>query len=136
MIGFGLPTWRTVAEGYAGKLAVDEFLAAVPEPARNTLGKVRAAIRAAAPPEATEAISYRMPSFRYKGTGLVAYCAFKQHCSLFPMSLAVVAAFKDDLAGYNVSKGTIQFPLDKPLRPALVKRMVKARVAEKDRKQA
>src|SRR5271169_960817 len=64
---------------------IDEYLAGVPEPARTTLNKVRAVIRAAVPPEATEAISYRMPTFKYKGS-LVAFAAFKNHCSFFPMS--------------------------------------------------
>src|SRR5437016_3349319 len=102
---------------------VDEYLASVPEPARSTLSKVRAAIRAAAPPEATEAIGYRIPMFRYKG-GLVAYAAFSKHCSFFPMSLAVMAAFEDQLAGYETFKGTIHFPVDKPLPAALVKKLV------------
>jgi uncharacterized protein YdhG (YjbR/CyaY superfamily) len=118
---------RTVAKD------VDEYLARVPEPARSTLNKVRAAIRAAVPPEATEAISYRMPTFRYKG-GLVAYAAFSNHCSLFPMSLAVMAAFQDQLKGFETFKGTIHFPLDKPLPAALLKKIVKARIAEKERK--
>ncbi len=62
------------------------------------------------------------------------YCAFTKHCSLFPMSLAVTAAFKDELKGFEVDKGTIRFPLDKPLPASLVKRIVKARVEEKERK--
>jgi len=108
---------------------IDEYLAGVPEPARGTLNKVRAAIRAAVPPEATEAITYRMPTFKYKGS-LVAFAAFKNHCSLFPMSMAVIAAFKDELKGFHTSKGTIHFPLDKPA--ALLKKMVKARVAQNE----
>jgi uncharacterized protein YdhG (YjbR/CyaY superfamily) len=111
---------------------VDEYLADVPEPARSTLNKVRAAIRSAAPPETTEAISYRIPTFKYKGA-LLAIAAFKNHCSLFPMSYAVMNAFKNELKGFHVSKGTIHFPLDAPMPAALVKKMVKARVAEKDR---
>jgi len=112
---------------------VDEYLAGVPEPARATLKKVRATIRSAVPPDATEAISYRMPMFRYKG-GLVAFAAFKDHCSFFPMSYAVIRAFKNELKAFTVSKGTIRFPLDKPLPAALLKKMVKARLAEKERK--
>ena len=64
---------------------IDEYLAGVPEPARGTLGKVRAVIRSAAPPETTEGISYGMPAFKYKGP-LVAFAAFSDHCSLFPMN--------------------------------------------------
>ena len=110
---------------------IDEYLAGVPEPARGTLNKVRAAIRAAVPPEATEAITYRIPTFKYKGS-LVAFAAFKNHCSLFPMSMAVIAAFKDELKGFHTSKGTIHFPLDKPLPAVLLKKMVKARVAQNE----
>ena len=110
---------------------IDEYLAGVPEPARGTLNKVRAAIRAAVPPEATEAITYRIPTFKYKGS-LLAFAAFKNHCSLFPMSMAVIAAFKDELKGFHTSKGTIHFPLDKPLPAALLKKMVKARVAQNE----
>jgi uncharacterized protein YdhG (YjbR/CyaY superfamily) len=112
---------------------IDEYLAGVPEPARGTLNKVRASIRSAVPAEATEGISYGMPAFKYKGS-LVAFAAFSNHCSLFPMSLAVMAAFKKELKAFDTTKGTIHFPMDKPLPAALVKKLVKARVAEKDRR--
>ncbi len=110
----------------------DEYFARVPEPARSTLKKVRAAIRSAVPPEATEAISYGMPAFKYKGV-LVWFAAFSKHCSLFPTA-AVIEAFKNELKGFVISKGTIQFPVDKPLPAALVKKLVKARVARIERK--
>lgn len=84
------------------------------------------------PSEATEAISYGMPAFKYKGT-LVWFAAFSNHCSLFP-GASVIKAFTNELEGYKTSKGTIQFPVDKPLPGALVKKMVKARLAEKARK--
>jgi uncharacterized protein YdhG (YjbR/CyaY superfamily) len=122
------------AAGAADSNAVDAYLKSVPEPGRSTLEKVRAAIRSAIPAEASEAIGYGMPTFRYKGSGLVAYAAFKDHCSFFPMSLAVIAAFDEELKGMKASKGTIHFPLDKPLPAALLKKIVKARVAEKDAK--
>ena len=109
--------------------AVEEYLAAVPEPARTTLGKVRAAIRAAAGPEATEGISYGMPAFRYKGA-LVGYAAFKQHCSFFPMSATLLDEFAEDLKEYRTSKGTLQFGLDKGLPAGLIKKLVKARMVE------
>jgi uncharacterized protein YdhG (YjbR/CyaY superfamily) len=112
---------------------IDDYLSRVPEPAHSTLQKVRAAIRSAAPSEATEAISYGIPTFKYKG-GLVAFAAFKKHCSFFPASYAVINTFREELKDFTVSKGTIRFPLDKPLPAALVKKMVKARVAEKNRK--
>ncbi|MBL0158534.1 MAG: DUF1801 domain-containing protein [Bryobacterales bacterium] len=112
---------------------VDEYLARVPEPAHSTLQKMRAMIRAAAPPEATEGLSYGMPAFRYKGA-LVGYAAFKAHCSLFPMSASVVDSMPEDVKGYRTSKGTIQFSMDKPLPAALVKKIVKARVAQNEAK--
>lgn len=92
-------------------------------------------IRAAVPPEATEGISYGMPAFRYKGA-LVGYAAFKKHCSFFPMSPAVIEAFAEELKAYRTSKGTIQFAMDKPLPAGLVKKLVKARIAENERKGA
>ena len=107
---------------------IDEYLERIPEPARSTLNKIRAAIRSAAPREATEAISYGIPAFKYKGM-LVWFAAFSKHCSLFPTA-AVIEEFKDELKGYSISKGTIQFPVDKPLPAALVKELVKARVAQ------
>ena len=113
---------------------IDEYLARVPEPARTTLKKVRAVIRSAVPPEATETISYRIPTFKYKGS-LVAFAAFSNHCSLFPMSGSVIEGFKKELKDFHTSKGTIQFPVDKPLPAALVKKLVKARVAQNENKQ-
>jgi uncharacterized protein YdhG (YjbR/CyaY superfamily) len=107
---------------------VDEYLAGVPEPARSTLKKIRAAIRSAAPAGATETISYRIPAFKYKGI-LVWFAAFSSHCSLFPTA-SVIEAFKNELKGYSISKGTIQFPTNEPLPAALVKKMIKVRVAQ------
>ena len=112
---------------------IDEYLAVVPEPARTTLEKMRTTIRSAAP-EATEAISYGMPTFKYRGHGLVAIAAFKEHCSLFPMSGAIIEKFKEDLKGFHTSKGTLQFPLDKPLSAALMKKLIKARISEIEKK--
>ena len=111
---------------------VDEYLAGVPEPARSTLRKIRAAIRRAVPEAATETISYRIPAFKYKGV-LVWYAAFSNHCSFFPTG-SVVEAFKNELKGFSISKGTIHFPTDKPLPAALVKKMVKMRVAQNESK--
>jgi uncharacterized protein YdhG (YjbR/CyaY superfamily) len=107
---------------------VDEYLASVPEPARSTLNKMRAAIRSAVPAEATEVISYRMPAFRHNGV-LVWFAAFSDHCSLFPTA-AVIEKFKNELKRFSTSKGTLHFPTDKPLPTALIKKLVKARVAQ------
>src|ERR1700726_2181148 len=90
---------------------VDEYLAAVPETARGALNKIRATIRSVVPPEATEAISYGIPAFKYMG-GLVGYAAFAKHCSFFPMNSSLIEAFKDDLKGFQTSKGTIRFSVD------------------------
>jgi uncharacterized protein YdhG (YjbR/CyaY superfamily) len=126
-------TRRPAAEGMATAgpgpaKTVDDYLARAPEPARSALKEMRAIIRSVVPPETTETISYQMPAYKYKGT-LVWFAAFRDHCSLFPTA-ATIEAFKDDLAGYTTSKGTIQFPLDKPLPTALIKKLVKARVAQ------
>jgi uncharacterized protein YdhG (YjbR/CyaY superfamily) len=107
---------------------VDEYLAGVAEPAHSTLKKIRAAIRSAVPPGTTEAISYGIPAFKYKRM-LVWFAAFSGHCSLFPTA-SVIRTFKNELKGYEISKGTIRFPVDKPLPAALLKKMVKARVAD------
>jgi uncharacterized protein YdhG (YjbR/CyaY superfamily) len=112
---------------------VDDYLAGVPEPARSTLQKVRAAIRSAAPPEATEGISYGIPMFKHKGV-LVWFAAFANHCSFFPTA-AVITQFQKELKAFRTSKGTIQFPVDKPLPAPLVRKMVKARLAQIENKQ-
>ncbi len=123
---------RSAAKGHAHPKTVDEYLARVPEPARGTLNKIRAAIRSVVPPEATEAISYGIPAFKYNGP-LVWFAAFSNHCSLFPTA-SVIEAFKNELKGFSTSKGTIHFPADKPLPAALVKTLVKARVAQNESK--
>jgi len=123
---------KSVKLGNAAPRSVDEYLAAVSEPARSTLHKIRAAIRSALPPEASEAISYRMPSFKYKGP-LLWYAAFSDHCGLFPTA-AVIAAFKNELKGFSTRKGTIHFPVDKPLPATLVRKLVRVRLAQKAQK--
>ena len=120
------------AKGNVVPKDVDEYLAGVPEPARSTLKKIRAAIRSAVPREATETISYRIPMFKYKGM-LVGFAAFSKHCSLFPTS-SVMDMFKNELKDYPTSKGTIQFPVDKPMPAALVKKIVKARIAHNEQR--
>lgn len=118
----------SAAKGNGAPKSVDAYLAAIPEPARGTLKRIRAAIRSAAPPEATEVISYRIPAFKHKQV-LMWYAAFSNHCSLFPTA-AIIEEFKDQLKSCTISKGTIQFPTDKPLSAALIKKMVKARLAQ------
>jgi uncharacterized protein YdhG (YjbR/CyaY superfamily) len=110
---------------------VDEYLAGIPEPAFSTLKHIRAVIRSVVPAETTEVISYGIPMFKYNGM-LVGYAAFKSHCSLFPTGSSVLDQFEKELSGYRTSKGTIQFPSDKPLPEALVRKIVKARVKENE----
>jgi uncharacterized protein YdhG (YjbR/CyaY superfamily) len=111
---------------------IDEYLARVPKPARDNLSKMRAAIRSVVPPQATETISYGIPAFKHNGV-LVWFAAFSDHCSLFPTA-SVIEAFKNELKGFTTSKGTIHFPIDKPLPTALIKKLVKARVAQNESK--
>ena len=108
---------------------VDDYLASIPAKARATLQKLRKTIKVAAP-KAVEKISYRMPMYSYLGM-LVGFAAFKNHCSLF-MSPSVLEAHKDLLKRYDTSKGTIRFPVGKPLPATLVKKLVKARIKENE----
>jgi uncharacterized protein YdhG (YjbR/CyaY superfamily) len=114
--------------GAAAK-TVEEYLANTPEPARTTLKHIRAVIKSVVPKDTTEVISYRIPMFKYKGM-LVGYAAFARHCSLFPTGSGVIEKFAKDLKSYRTSRGTIQFPSDKPLPDALLKKIVKQRVKE------
>jgi uncharacterized protein YdhG (YjbR/CyaY superfamily) len=107
---------------------VNQYLARVPESSRSTLNKMRATIRSAVPKDAVEIISYGIPAFKQKRV-LVWYAAFSNHCSLFPTA-AIIEKFKNDLKPFSKSKGTIHFPTDKPLPTALIKKLVKARVAQ------
>ena len=108
---------------------LDDYLAALNDDQRAALERLRQLIRAAAP-KAEECISYRLPAFRLDGRLLVAFGAAAKHCALYPMSAATVAAFKDELEGYDTSKGTIRFQAHRPLPAALVRKLVKARSAE------
>ena len=111
---------------------VDEYLATLPEDARNTLEKVRKTIKTAAP-MATEGISYQMPMYKHHGM-IIGFAAFKNHCSIFPGSKAV-ETYKAELESYETSKGTVRFPIDKPLPAALVKKIVKSCIAENEERQ-
>jgi uncharacterized protein YdhG (YjbR/CyaY superfamily) len=111
--------------------SVEDYLATLPEESRKALERLRQTIRAAAP-EATEAISYQMPAFKWYGRSLVAYAAFKDHCSFFPMSTKVIETHREELTSFDTGKGTIRFHTDKPLPAALVRKLVKARIEENE----
>jgi len=113
----------------SGPASVEEYLAAIPPDYRDALEKLRATIKAAAP-EAKETISYQMPAFRDHDLLLVSYAAFRDHCSLFPMSKKVIEDNRKELAPYATGKGTLQFGVDAPIPAALVEKIVKARLDE------
>jgi uncharacterized protein YdhG (YjbR/CyaY superfamily) len=110
--------------------SVADYLKAVPSAQRALLKKVRQTIRAAAP-KATEVISYGIPAYKHHGM-LVYFAAFKDHCSLFGVGAALMKEHHKALAPYKKSKGTIQFTVEKPLSLALVRKLVKARVAQNE----
>jgi len=109
---------------------IDEYLTTVKAAdQRAVLEKLRQTIRAVAP-TAEECISYGLAAFRLNGRPLVAFGAWANHCALYPMSSKTVKAFQDQLKNFETTKGTIRFSTDKPLPTALVKKLVKARIAE------
>ncbi len=113
---------------------VDEYLSRLPADSRVALEKLRNTIKSIVP-DAVEVISYQIPTFKYQDRMLVSYAAFAEHCSFFP-GAAPIAAHQSDLKGYRTSKGTIRFPVNKPLPATLVKKLVKTRIAESERNAA
>jgi len=110
---------------------IDEYLARAKPEQRATLERLRKTIHAAAP-EAEEYIGYGLAGFKFKGRPLVYFGAWENHCALYAASPAVQKKFQKELKGFEVSKGTIRFTTEKPLPTALVKKLVKARIAENE----
>ena len=108
--------------------SIDEYISLQPEELVEGLEKLRQIIRSVAP-EATETISYHMPAFQYHGM-LVGFAGWKKHYGFYPWNASTVIEFKEELKGYETSKGAIQFPRDKPLPVALIKKIVKFRMKE------
>lgn len=115
--------------GKANFTNVDEYISAQPETAQVALQLVRSTLRKALP-EAEEMISYKIPAYRLHGGILLYFAGWKQHYSLYPAGEPMVAAFKDQLASYKVSKGTIRFPLSEPVPVKLIERIAKFRGEE------
>ena len=108
---------------------VDEYLAAVPGPSRGALEDLRRTIRQVVP-DATETISYKVPTFKYQGRPLVAFGATEKGCTFYLMSTDVFNAFKAQVKDFKTGKGSIRFETDNPIPPDLVQRIVRARISE------
>ena len=121
-------TAKKTSKRAAPAKTMDAYIAAQTPDARAAHERLRKQIRAAAP-KATEGISWGMPSFKLEGQ-LVGFAAFKDHCSFFPMSVEVMDALGKEIEPYRTSKGTLQFTAARPLPAALVRTIVKARIAE------
>ena len=108
--------------------SVDDYIAAQPEAVRPKLEQVRAAIRRAVP-DAVECVGYRMPGYKLHGKPMLYFASFKEHYSLFAASGTFFAALEDELRGYELRKGTVHFPLTKPVPVKLISRIAKLRAA-------
>ena len=109
--------------------SVDEYIASQPEAAQGVLKRVRSTISKALP-GAEEGISYKMPTYKRQGEPVIYFAGWKQHYSLYPASARLIAAFKDDLAPYEINKATIRFPLSGTVSVKLIERIVKFRAKE------
>jgi uncharacterized protein YdhG (YjbR/CyaY superfamily) len=112
---------------------VDEYVRGVEEPKRRVLETLRRTILEIVP-EAEQVISYGVPAFRLRGQSVAGFAAFKTHLSYLPFSGSVLGQLADDLDGYTMTKGSLHFPIDRPLPKALVKKLIAVRVADVDRR--
>ncbi len=110
-------------------MTVDEYLDAAPEPQRTTLLELRRVLREILP-DAAETISYGTPTLKVEGKAVAGYAYWKHHCSYFPHSGSVLSEAADELASYEWSKGALRFPVDQPLAPSLVSRLVEIRLRQ------
>jgi uncharacterized protein YdhG (YjbR/CyaY superfamily) len=135
----GAPARRALsAAGYTRGAArsddeIDEYLRGVEEPGRSTLQALRRTILEIVP-HAEEVISYRVPAFRVRGETVAGFAAFKNHLSYLPFSGSVLSQLADELDGYAMTKSSLHFPVDRPLPKALVKKLIRVRLAQADRR--
>jgi uncharacterized protein YdhG (YjbR/CyaY superfamily) len=119
----------TIAMAKTNFKSVDDYIASQPEHVQNVLRRVRSAVRKALP-RAEEVISYQLPAYKLRGGAVPYFAGWKQHYSLYPVTGETVRAFKDDLAGYKVNKGTVRFPLSERVPVRLIVRIAKFRAKE------
>ena len=112
-----------------GPKSVDDYIASQPAAVQDILTRVRNTIRKAIP-RAEETISYKIPTYKLHNRPALYFAGWKQHYSLYPATERVVAEFKDDLAPYEITKGTIRFPLSQPVPVKLIARIAKFRAKE------
>jgi uncharacterized protein YdhG (YjbR/CyaY superfamily) len=108
---------------------IDAYLAALDEPKRSTLEALRKSILEVVP-DAEQGLSYRMPAFKVQGKTVAGFAAFKDHLSYLPHSGSVLAELSDEVAGYETSKGSLRFAIDKPLAKGLVRKLITTRMRE------
>lgn len=109
--------------------SIDEYIASFPDDVQKILQEIRAVISDAAP-EAVETISYDMPTFNLNGTYLIYFAGWKKHIALYPVSEKISQALSSELSGYKGTKGSVHFPLNKPMPMDLIRKITKLRIAE------